>query len=82
MSRKDDVNKLYKNVTLFKRIISGTFYLNIVFYLVSIYYNDYKILVLQIIIFLINILVTFISDYISFPISERERLRSNIKNAL
>ena len=59
MSRKDDVNKLYKNVTLFKRIISGTFLFKYCFYLVSIYYNDYKILVLQIIIFLINIFYHF-----------------------
>ena len=82
MSKKDDVSNLYNIVNSCKKIINCTFYLNIILSLVSIYLNSSKILVLQLITIFLNILVSFLSDFIFFPKSEEERLRSNIKNSL
>lgn len=82
MSKKDDVSNLYNIVNLCKKIINCTFCLNIILSLVSIYLNSSRILVLQLITLFLNILVSFLSDFIFFPKSEEERLRSNIKNSL
>lgn len=81
MSKKDDVNKLYDIVILCKKIINFTFYLNIILSFVLIYFNYHTILVLQLITISINILVSFLLDFIFFPKAEEERLRTNIKNA-
>ena len=82
MSKKDDVSQLYKIVILCKKIINFTFYLNIILSVILIYLNSSKILVLQLIIIFLNILASFLSDFIFFPKSEEERLRTNIKNSL
>lgn len=82
MSKKDDVSQLYKIVILCKKIINFTFYLNIILSIILIYLNSSKILVLQLIIIFLNILASFLSDFIFFPKSEEERLRTNIKNSL
>lgn len=82
MSKKDDVSKLYDIVISCKKIINFTFYLNIILSFVLIYLISSEILNLQLITIFLNILVSFLSDFIFFPKSEEERLRSNIKNSL
>ena len=81
MSKKDDVSKLYDIVISCKKLINFTFNLNIILSFVSIFFNYPTILALQLITISINILVSFLLDFIFFPKAEEERLRTNIKNA-
>ena len=67
MSKKDDVSKLYDIVISCKKIINFTFYLNIILSFVLIYLISSEILNLQLITIFLNILVSFLSDFIFFP---------------
>ena len=79
---RDDVSKLYNNDTKLKEIIDYVFYLNIILSFISLKYSNEWILTLQILVVFINVILIFLSDYITFPQAQRERMKTNLSNAL
>ena len=79
---RDDVSKLYNKDTKLNEIIDYVFYLNIILSFISLKYSNEWILTLQIIVVFINVILSFLSDYITFPQAQRERMKTNLSNAL
>ena len=79
---RDDVSKLYNKDTKLNEIIDYVFYLNIILSFISLKYFNEWILTLQIIVVFINVILSFLSDYITFPQAQRERMKTNLSNAL
>lgn len=84
MSKRDDVSKYYDCNTNVQKIISWSFVINIIGAILTLFSTGvvfHCLIILQIIASLINVILSWTSDFIIFPMAEKVRRKTLLDNS-